>query len=361
MPIPFVDLVKQYDLIKEEIDVAIQNVIHDAQFIGGPHVEQFEHQFAVFNGVQFCTSCANGTDALEIALESLGVGIGDEVIVPAYTWISTANCVARVGAKPVFVDLDPKTYTLDPSKIEDSISSKTKAIIPVHFYGLPANMLEIMPLAERHNLYIIEDCAQAHGATINDKKVGTFGHFGAFSFYPGKNLGAYGDGGALITNDSALAETAKIIAKQGQQGKHNHLRIGRNSRLDGLQAAILNVKLKYLNDWIAGRRAVASCYEQRLKRLPIITQSVPKGFEHVYHLFVIQTDQRDELRAYLSKHEISTVIHYPKPLNQLDIFDRIACPVSDRMSDRILSLPMYPELKKDQVDFICDRIEDFVS
>lgn len=360
MNIPFVDLKAQYSAIKGEIDEAISDVLENALFVGGQNLDSFESNFATYMGAAHCIGCANGTDAIEIALEALEIGPGDEVLVPAYTWISTASAVSRVGAKPVFVDVHPEYYTIDVAQIESKITDKTKAIIPVHFYGLAADMKSILAIAKKHNLKVIEDCAQAHNATIDGKKVGSFGDMGTFSFYPGKNLGAYGDGGGVITNSKELVEKGRIIARLGQQGKHNHKIAGRNSRLDSMQAAILNVKLNHLADWTAKRQLIASWYLDGLQDLPIKLPKTPNGYEHVYHLFVIQLDRRDELKEYLDSKGINTQIHYPKPLNQIGVFvDQGPFPVSDGMAGKLLSLPMYAELNKVQVEYVALAIRNF--
>lgn len=360
MNIPFVDLKEQYQSIKTEIDVAISSIIDQASFIGGENIDSFESNFAAHNGVSHCVSCANGTDALEIALEALGIGHGDEVIVPVYTWVSTASAVSRVGAKPIFVDVHPDYYTIDPLKIDAKITRNTKAIMPVHFYGLPTDMPSILEIAKRHNLKVIEDCAQAHDATINGKKVGLFGDIATFSFYPGKNLGAYGDGGAIITNSKELADKARMIARLGQQGKHNHIIAGRNSRLDSIQAAVLNVKLTHLNDWTAKRQLIAEWYIELLQGVPFKLPSKPDGFGHVYHLFVIQTDRRDRLKEYLETKGIATQIHYPKPLNKIGIYKvQGDFQVAEEMSTKLLSLPIYEQLNKVQVEYVVLAIKKF--
>lgn len=360
MSIPFVDLGAQYQSIKKEIDQAISGVLQDSAFIGGKRVAAFEEEFAAYLGASHCVGCANGTDAIEIALEALGIGEGDEVLVPAYTWISTANSVCRVGAKPIFVDVDPDFYTIDPNGLKAKITSATKAIIPVHFYGLPADMRSIMTFAQEHKLFVIEDCAQAHGASIEGKKAGTFGDVSTFSFYPGKNLGAYGDGGAMVSNDETIAARCRMIARQGQRKKHDHVMVGRNSRLDGLQAAILSVKLKYLDQWIAGRQQVANTYNELLSDLPLSLPQVPESFAHVYHLYVIQTDRRDDLKAYLGERGIPSLLHYPKPLHQVGVFDpQGPFTVSESMSQNILSLPVYPELTNAQQNEVAEAIRSF--
>ena len=271
--IPLVDLKKQYKSIKSEIDKSIKDVLMKTSFIGGENILQFETNFKKYIGVNHCISCANGTDSIEILLRTLEVKKGDEVIVPAISWISTSEAVTSVGAKPVFVDVHPDYYTIDLKKIESVITNKTKAIIPVHLYGQPVEMPKLMAIAKEHNLKVIEDCAQAHGAEFNKKKIGSFGDCASFSFYPGKNLGAFGDAGAMLTNDSKLAEKARLIANHGQKEKHNHIIEGRNSRMDSIHAAVLNVKLNYLNNWTNKRIEIAENYNSLLSKSSI---SCPK-------------------------------------------------------------------------------------
>lgn len=362
MEVPFVDLRAQYKSIKKSIDVAINEVVENTSFIGGSIVDEFEEEFAQYICTAHGIGCANGTDAIEIALEALGIGAGDEVLVPAYTWVSTASAVRRVGAEPVFVDVHPDFYTIDPDKLEKALTKKTKAIIPVHFYGLPADMPAIMALAEKHELWVIEDCAQAHGAKILKRNVGTFGHMATFSFYPGKNLGAYGDGGAVLTNNDKLAKSARCIARLGQEGKHNHLLAGRNSRLDTLQAAILRAKLPFLEEWTARRRWVARQYNLKLDDTAVKLPRIPTDFKHVYHLYVIQSENRDELKQFLAKNGIQTQLHYPKPLNQMTFFKKaVPKAVADAMAGRILSLPIYPEMTDKQIDYVVEKVKQFVT
>lgn len=360
MEIVFVDLKAQYKSIKNKIDQAIAKILNNTSFIGGIKVKEFETKFAEYIGTKHAIGCANGTDAIEIALEALGVGSGDEVLVPAYTWVSTASAVSRVGAEPVFIDVHADYYTIDTELIEQAISSKTKAIIAVHFYGLPADMPAINKIAEKNSLLVIEDCAQAHGAMIGKQMVGTFGDIATFSFYPGKNLGAFGDGGAILTNDDKLAHKCRIISGLGQDGKHNHVLAGKNSRLDSLQAAILSVKLPMLEEWTARRRWVARLYNQKLDELEVKVQRIPTDYKHVYHLYVIQVERRDELKIFLAENGVQTQIHYPKPLNQFNFFKHSGTQkVSDAMSDRLLSLPMYAEMKEEQIDYVVKLIKKF--
>ncbi len=347
MSVPFVDLQAQYLSIKEEIDQTIQTCLDSNQFVGGNLVVSFEEQFAEYIGIEYCIGCANGTDALELALKALEIGEGDEVLVPAHTWIATAGAVSNVGASPVFVDILEDEFTIDPSLLEANITEKTKAIIPVHLYGLPARMNEIMSLAEKRNLLVIEDAAQAVGASVDGKKVGTFGDIATFSFYPGKNLGAYGDAGAVITNDTDLAERVRRLGNHGQLVKHQHGLIGRNSRLDSLQAAILLVKLKYLEDWTENRIAIAKQYDTFLSEH--LTPIVPAGYRHVYHVYAIQAASRNVLMAQLKANGIGCAIHYPNPVPLTDAYaylghDDTDFPVSRKVTSQTLSLPMYAEL-----------------
>ncbi len=368
MKIPFVDLGRQYEHLKKELDDAVATVVNDRAFIGSlknPHVREFENSFASFIGVKQVIACGNGTDALEILIKSLGIGPGDEVIVPALSWIATSEAVSNMGATPVFADIEPGFFTIDPDRIEEKITSRTKAIIPVHLYGQPANMKKIMEIARKHQLKVIEDCAQAHGAEIDGQRVGTFGDAGAFSFYPGKNLGAYGDAGCMVTNDHNTAQTARMIAQHGQPGeKHRHFIEGRNSRMDGLQAAILNVKLPHLEDWTEARIRHAHTYFDLLKESPVRLPEIRAGHRHVFHLFVIRTDKRNALRSYLSEKGIATAIQYPSALPFLEAYARLGhtkadFPVIAQYQEQILSLPMFPELTEKEISYVTDSIGEF--
>jgi dTDP-4-amino-4,6-dideoxygalactose transaminase len=361
--IPLVDLKAQYRSIKDEIDKAISECINDASFIKGQAVSVFESAFADYLGTGYCIGCGNGTDALEIILASLNVGPGDEVIVPALTWISTAEAVNNVGAEPVFVDIDPDTYAIASDKIAGKITNKTKAIIPVHLYGNPADMNEICKIAEDNGLSVIEDCAQAHGAEYNGKKVGTFGIASAFSFFPSKNLGGYGDGGAIVTNDKDLAVSARKISNHGQlKEKHNHSLIGRNSRLDTIQASVLNVKLRFLDEWNMKRKAAANYYISRLKEINgIILPYGEPNKKHVYHLFVIRCRQREKVMKLLDEKEISWGIHYPRPLPFTDAYNYKNHKPEDfheasNIASEIISIPVFPEITESQLNSVCDQI-----
>ncbi|OGU17158.1 MAG: erythromycin biosynthesis sensory transduction protein eryC1 [Ignavibacteria bacterium GWB2_35_12] len=365
--IKFVDLKRQYTSIREEIDDAISSVIAGTAFIGGKYVQSFAGEFAKYIGVKHCITCGNGTDAIEIALKSLGIGNGDEVIVPTHTWISTSEAVTLVGAKPVFSDTLSYYYTINPHEIEKHITPATRAIIPVHLFGLPADMDPITLLAKKHKLFVLEDCAQAHGAKIDGKLAGTFGDIATFSFYPSKNLGAFGDAGCIVTNNDELAEKATLIANHGQLIKHEHKIEGRNSRLDGIQGAILTAKLKHLNDWNERRIVNAKIYFEYLKDIQQVrTPASIDGFTHVYYVYCIKALERDKLRQYLNSKGIETAIHYPKMLPMLDAYKHIEqSPDEFKMSYEyqpfILSLPMYPELTEEEIKYICDSIKEFYS
>ena len=360
MEIPFVDLKIQYRTNRKKIDAAIAEVIESSSFVGSEKIAEFEKSFAKLIGTKHAISCANGTDALEIAMEAAGISEGDEVLVPAYSFVATASAVKRVGAEPVFVDVHKDYYTINPDLIREAITSKTRAIIAVHLYGLPAPMPEINKLAKEFNLLVIEDCAQAIGANINRQQVGTFGDLSTISFYPSKNLGAYGDAGVILTQDDELAEKAKIISNLGQKAKHEHIQVGRNSRMDAIQAAVLLAKLPMNEEWTAKRRWVAREYNIKLADYGYKLQRIPDNYKHVYHLYVIQSENRDKLRDFLTSKGIMTQIHYPKPLNQFDFFKHSKpLKVADAMSGKLLSLPMYPELKKEQVEYIIKHLIEF--
>ena len=365
MKIPFVDLKAQYKSIKNEIDNAIKNVIDDCSFIKGEHVEKFESNFAKINNVKHCISCANGTDAIYITLKSLGIGIGDEVITVANTWISTAETISQTGAKPVFVDINKDFYTIDVKKIEEKITKKTKAIIPVHLYGQSCDMDALKKISEAYGLYLVEDCAQAHLSKWKSKNVGSYGVAGTFSFFPGKNLGAYGDAGAIITNDDDFAVRLRMFANHGALIKHKHLIEGVNSRLDGIQAAILNVKLKYIKEWTKSRLSNAKYYNKLfLKNINIHEPQTNIFSDHVFHLYVIRVNRRDNLADKLTKSGVGCSIHYPTPLPYLKAYSYLGhnekdFPIALEYSKQILSLPMYPELSKDNIENVVRLIDSF--
>ena len=364
MKIPFVDLYAQYLTIKDAIDEAIAKTIRTSGYIGGTSVAGFEAAFADYLGMKHIIACANGTDSIEIILKAWGIGSGDEVIVPAHSWISTSEAVGNCGATPVFVDVRPDNYTINAELVAAAITPKTKAIIPVHLCGHPADMPAIMRIADKYGLKVMEDCAQSHGSTINGKKAGTFGHAASFSFYPGKNLGAYGDAGCMATNDDQLAATVRMIANHGQQSKHNHLIEGRNSRLDGLQAAILSAKLPYLEQWTEARIKHAAAYNRLLAEAGVETPATLDGYRHVFHLYVIRTDQREALAAHLKAAGIDTAIHYPTALPFLPCYSDRGFrpedfPVAFYNQSRILSLPMFAELTQVQLEYVAAAVHAF--
>jgi len=366
MNIPFVDLKAQYQTIKTEIDTAIQNVIDETAFIKGKYVQKFEKEYAESYGVKHVISCANGTDAIYIALKALGIGSGDEVITTALSWISTSETITQAGARVVFVDIDPDYYTIDTGKIEEKITSKTKAIIPVHLYGQPANMDAIMAIAEKHNLYVVEDCAQAHFAQWKGQNVGTFGIAGTFSFFPGKNLGAYGDAGCVISNNDDFAIKARMFANHGALKKHHHELEGINSRMDGMQAAILSVKLKYIHEWTELRIRNAETYRELLSESShLVTPVTHENAKHVFHLYVIRSHNRDGLQNHLKQNGVSTGIHYPMALPFLKAYDYLGhvpddFPIAFQYPREILSLPMYPELDTKKIESIVNLSRSFV-
>jgi len=380
MQIPFVDLKSQYDSIKAEIDGAISTVISQTAFVGGTHLKNFEETFATFCGVKHCVGVANGTDALFIALKTLGIGHGDEVITVANSFIATSEAITATGAKVVFVDIDPKTYNIDTSKLEDLLKSRfnpepetrnqkpetrpiPRAIIPVHLYGQPADMDPILAIAKKYNLKIVEDCAQAHGAVYKGRKIGSIGDMACFSFYPGKNLGAYGDGGAIVTNNDEWAMKARMFANHGRIGKYDHEIEGVNSRLDGLQAAILSVKLKHLPAWTEARRTNAYCYNKYLKDSGLITPVEIDDVTAVYHLYVVRVkkESRQKFQDHLQSKGVSTGIHYPIALPNLLAYAYLGhsekdFPEATRVSQEIVSLPMFPELSEAQIQYVTESI-----
>lgn len=367
MKIPFVDLKAQYQSIKPEIDAAMANVMSDTAFIGGSsnkYIVKFEKEFASFLNLKHVVSCANGTDSIEILLEAYDIKAGDEVIVPALSWISTSEAVGRVGAKPVFVDICEGTLLMDIAQIEKKISDKTKAIIPVHLYGNALDMISIMNLAKKHNLIVIEDCAQSHEASFQGKMVGTFGDAASFSFYPGKNLGAYGDAGCIATNSDEIAGKCRMIANHGQLEKHNHVMEGRNSRMDGLHAAVLSVKLPHLSEWNNKRITNSNYLAGRIKNERIAVPVVNNHAKHVFHLFVVRHSKRDDLKKFLAEKGIETAIHYPTALPFLRAYEKFAYqssdfPVAHQETKKILSLPMFPEITQDQMNYIANALNEF--
>ncbi len=365
MKINFLDLKAQYMTIKEEVDLAIQNVIDNSAFIMGEGLKQFEDNFSKAHNVKYCLGTSSGTDSLHLALWALDVGIGDEVIVPANTFFATAEAVSLAGATPVFVDNDPISYTIDVEKIEEKITEKTKAIIPVHLYGQSADMDPIIEIAKKNRLSIIEDCAQSHLESYKGFFTGSIGRIGCFSFYAGKNLGAFGEGGAVTTNDKKLYNKMAMLRDHGSSKKYHHDIIGHNYRLEGIQAAILDVKLNYLPKWNKMRRKNASIYSKNLTNIKeIITPMIMKYSRHVFHLYVIKAKNRNNLQNYLYKNNIYTGLHYPIPLHLQKAYKFLGgkrgdYPVSEKCSKQIISLPMYPELSEQEIIFVCEKIKSF--
>jgi dTDP-4-amino-4,6-dideoxygalactose transaminase len=365
--VPFLDLTSQFASIREEIMDAIDRVFVSGQFVGGEWVEQFEEQFSRFVGSRYAIGVGSGTAALELALKAAQIGAGDEVILPANSFFATAEAVSNVGARPVFADVDPRTCHLDVASSERLITARTKAIIPVHLYGWAMDMTALQKLAGRHRLTIIEDAAQAHGTERDGIPVGGSGRLTCFSFYPGKNLGAYGDGGIVTCNDKVHAERLRLLRDHGSPAKYVHVIVGTNSRLDALQAAVLSVKLHYLREWNARRVQHAMAYAAKLRNACLQVPEVPSGGEHNFHLFVIRTKNRDALRQHLHARGIGTGIHYPEPLHMTPAYRKLgyamrgSLPVSEALAPEILSLPMYPELSESQTDQVTEAVLEFLD
>lgn len=367
--IPLVDLKAQYHSIKNEIDQAVLQCIENGRFIGGEPVLRFEEQMAGFCNLPYCAGCGNGTDALEISLKALGIGKGDEVIVPAMTFIASAEAVVNVGAEVKFCDISGDTCLIDPLAVEKAITPKTKAVIAVHLYGQMADMEQISKIAKENNLFVIEDSAQAIGAKFNGKGPGHYGDLATFSFFPGKNLGAYGDAGAMVTKDEHLYATFKKIANHGRLDKFGHEMVGRNSRLDTLQASILSVKIKYLEQWTRKRQECTLIYTQLLGKLKNLT--IPKVHpqaNHVFHLFVIRVDAafRDQLVKFLQSKGISTGVHYPQAVHETNAFNDMAhqskdFPEASLLASECISLPIYPEMTKSQIEYVCSYLQEFFN
>ncbi|WP_263383685.1 DegT/DnrJ/EryC1/StrS family aminotransferase [Granulicella arctica] len=357
MKVPFVDLHSLHSGIEDELRSVFERVLRDSTFVLGPEVVRFEQEFAAYTGTTHCIALNSGTAALQLVLASLGVGPGDEVITVAHTFIATAEAITAVGATPVFIDIDPVYYTMDPDLIEAAITPRTRAIIPVDLYGQVAAMSQIIAIADRHGLAVVEDACQAHGAEYNGQKAGSFGVAGCFSFYPGKNLGACGEGGAVTTNDDALARKIRLWRDHGSSKRYEHIFPGLNMRMDGLQGGFLSVKLKHLDRWNDQRREAAATYTHALKDLDVTLPSERSGAHHVYHLYVIQSDNRDLLRQQLTDAGIETGLHYPTPLHLQEAYRSLGyslgdLPITERLKDRIISLPMYPGLRTEAISHI---------
>lgn len=364
--ISLVDLTAQYRSIKQEIDAAVLSTLESGHFILGPQVVKFEESIASYLGVSHAIGLASGTDALVIALRALNIGDGDEVIIPAYTFFATAGTVMSVGAKPVIVDIDPQSYQIDAGRIEAALTPKTKAVIPVHLYGHPAEMNPILEIARKHNLKVIEDNAQGFGAEYLGKKTGSFGDIGCLSFFPTKNLGAYGDGGAVATNDPALAERMRMLRAHGWKKKYYSEEVGYNSRLDALQAAILQAKFPYLDAWNDKRRELSKRYNEHFASLDIVTPIERKWAKHVYHLYIIRSTKRDALQAFLKQKGIASEVYYPLPPH-LSVpcrkfgYKEGDFPHAEKAAGETLGLPLYPELTLEQQDEVIAAVKEFVS
>lgn len=364
--IPLVDLNKQYALIKDEIKQAVDQTIESMAFINGPQIKKFEADFAAISGAKFGVGASSGTTALQLALKALGIGPGDEVLTVPNTFIATTESITHTGAKAVFVDIDEKTYNIDVKKIEQAVTPKTKAIIPVHLYGQPSDIEAIGEIARKFRLKVVYDSAQAHLAEFNGKPIGHYGDAVCYSFYPGKNLGAYGDGGLVVTNDEDLRKKMFMLADHGRIDKYEHLIEGFNFRLSEIQAAILNVKLRYLPEWTKSRRMLAGQYNRLLKDLNVVTPYADERAEHVYHLYVIRVRERDAVLRYLHEHGIGAGIHYPVCLHLQKAYDYLGYktgdfPVAEKYSKEILSLPMFPELTIENQEQIVSTLAAAIS
>ena len=372
--VPFLDLTRQDRRIKRELLSATQRVYEKGRFILGEEVSNFEREFSHYCGVQYGVGVGSGTDALYLALKTAGIGEGDEVVTVANSFVATALAISFTGATPVFIDIDPKYYTMDPNHLElllkrqkaKGTGRKIKAILPVHLYGHPAEMDSIMEIASRYDLIVIEDACQAHGAKVGRKKVGSFGAMGCFSFYPTKNLGGYGDGGMVVTNDKKYDQSLRLLRCYGERKKYQHVVKGHNSRLDEIQAALLRVKLRYLDQWNELRRGKAKFYTQMLSPLGVVCPSERKGIRHVYHLYTIKTRRRDSLQAFLKKKRIETLIHYPLPIPLQKAYQELGVrrrdlPLTNQWSQKILSLPFFPEIREDEMEEVAEGIRSWAK
>lgn len=366
MAVPFVDLKAQYRSMQPEIHAALERVLESCSFVLGDEVTKFEAEFAAYCQARYCVAVNSGTSALHVALLALGIGPGDEVITAPNTFIATCEAVTYVGARPVFVDVHPRTYNIDVTKVEVAVTSRTKAILPVHLYGQPADLDLIVEIAHKHNLFVIEDACQAHGARYKGKRVGGIGQVGCFSFYPGKNLGAYGEGGALVTNDEEIYMRARALRDHGQLQRYHHDVIGYNYRMDAFQGAVLRVKLAYLDDWVEARRRHAALYSELLAGSEVITPFEPDYARSIYHLYVIRTRQRDALQRRLAEVDIVTGLHYPVPCHLQKAYAQLRhrrgdFPVAERCAQQVLSLPMFAELTNAQIETVARVVKEFTS
>ena len=361
MKVPFFDLKEQTRRLKPDFMHAVEAVLEQTAFAGGPFVREFEQAFAAYCGAEHAVGVGNGTDALWLALLGLGIGPGDEVITAANTFVATVEAIHFAGAKPVLIDIEEESYNMDPAQLEEAITPRTRAILPVHLYGQMANLAPILQIAADHKVPVVEDASQAHGAADGEHRAGCAGVAGCFSFYPGKNLGACGEAGAVICHDPELAERMRMFREHGQKAKYHHEIVGWNARMDGIQAALLSVKLRHIEAWTQRRREIATLYRSLLADLEgVLLPGERVGAQHVYHLYVIQTVERDRFREELEAHGVGTGIHYPIPIHQLPAFQYLgyaegSFPVTERVCSRIVSLPMFPELSDDDVAYVCDQ------
>jgi len=364
--VPYLDLRAQYRNIKPEVDAAIARVLESGQFVLGEEVARFENDFAAYCGAAECIALNSGTSALHLALLAAGVGPGDEVVTVPFTFVASVAAILYAGARPVLVDIDPRSFTIDPAAIEAAVTPRTKAILPVHLYGQPADMDPIMDIARRHNLVVIEDAAQAHGAKYKGRPAGTIGDMACFSFYPGKNLGAYGEGGAVTTNSSGYAHTVRMLRDWGQDRKYHHTLRGYNYRMDGFQGAILGVKLRHLSRWTESRRAIVEKYNLLLAGCDVETPAEMPWAHHVYHVYTIRADDRDALQMALTAEGIQTGIHYPVPVHLQPAYSDVgygvgAFPQSEKAAREVLSLPLYPELSSESVEYVAHAVRKAVA
>ncbi|HMB74114.1 MAG TPA: DegT/DnrJ/EryC1/StrS family aminotransferase [Gammaproteobacteria bacterium] len=364
--IPFLDLKAQYASIKAEVDAAIHGVLDSCGYVLGPEVAEFEKEFAAYCGVQDGIGVNSGTSALHLALLAADVGPGDEVITTPFTFVATVAAIEYAGAKPVFVDIDPETFNIDPAKIEAAVTPKTRAIVPVHLHGLMAEMDPIMEIAKRHNLIVLEDACQAHGAEYHDRRAGSIGDLGAFSFYPGKNLGAYGEGGMVVTSNPELAKKIRMLRDWGAEKKYHHVLKGFNNRLEGIQGAVLRVKLRYLDQWTEGRRRAAAHYDKLLADSGVPTPSPASYQRHVYHVYAIRTNDREGWQQALNANGIQSGIHYPFPVHLLAAYEDLGYekgdfPHAERAAEEVLSLPMFPELTRAQCETVASAVRELAG
>lgn len=365
MKVSLLDLQAQYKTIKEEIDNSIHQVLDSSVYIMGPNVKKLEISIAEFTGVKHGIGVANGTDALLLALEAIGIKAGDEVITTPFTFFASAETTSVLGATPVFADILPDTLCINPDEIEKCITDKTKAIIPVHIFGQMCDMDRIMEIARKHNLYVVEDCAQAIGSEYKGRRAGSIGDIGTYSFFPTKNLGGYGDGGMVVTNNDELAEKIRLLRTHGSKEKYTYVAIGHNSRLDELQAAILNVKFKYINEWNKARNIKAKIYNDLLRNLEVVTPTELDENKHIYHMYVVQSYKRDEIIAFLKENGISTGVYYPSPVHLQQVYKYLGykegdLPVAEDACKKTFALPLYPELEIEKQEYVVEKIKEFL-